>query len=190
MDGFTLIEMMISFTLLVVAILAMATYLIQSVQANKSAQMALATQANARNCMSMIQSVLRNAGWDPREVGLPVVALDSTPSGPDNYIEVFADLNGDGDTADDNEDVTIRHHNNTIEWKTTAAAVTYVILADGITNDANQDATIEQMFTPDSTTNPTRITVRITARSPAPDPRTKQFSVYTLTSSVVLRGRL
>ena len=188
--GFTLVEMMISLALLVVATSAMATYLIQSMQANKGAQMALATQANARNCMSMIQSVLRSAGWDPRDVGMSAVALDPTPSGPDNYIEVFADLNADGDSADAREDITIRHHADTIEWKTTGAATTYVVLADSITNDANQDGTIEPMFTPNSTTDPTRINVRITARSPAPDPKTRQFLTYTITSDIVLRGRL
>jgi type II secretory pathway pseudopilin PulG len=189
-DGFTIVEMMVSLVLTLFASIAMASYLIQSMQTNKSAQIAMATQANARNCMSMIQAVLRNAGWDPRDVGIPAVALDPTPAGTDNYIEVFADLNGDGDTADANEDITIRHHNDTIEWKTTAAATTYVVLADSITNDANQDGTIEPMFTPDSTTNPKRITIRITARSYVPDPRTKQFVTYTMTSDVVLRGQL
>lgn len=188
--GFTLVEMLISLLVMLLAMMALASFLIQNAQANKAQQMTLATQASARNCMSMIQAVLRNAGWDPRNVGIAAVALDPTPTGPDNYIEVFADLNGNMSTADDGEDVTIRHHDNAIEWKRTAAATSYVVLAEDITNDADEDGTIEPLFTPDSTTNPKRVTVRITARSPLPDPASGKYIVYTISSDVVLRGRL
>jgi prepilin-type N-terminal cleavage/methylation domain-containing protein len=188
--GFSLVEVMVSLVVLALASSAMAAYLVQSMQTNKGEEMALETQASARNCMSMIQAALRSAGWDPRDVGLAAVALDPTPTGTDNYVEVFADLDGDGVTTGANEDITIRHHNGTIEWKTTAASTTYVVLAEDVTNDADQDGTIEPMFTPNSLVDPDRITVRITVRSPAPDPRTRRFLTYTLKSEVTLRGRL
>jgi prepilin-type N-terminal cleavage/methylation domain-containing protein len=188
--GFTLIEVMVSLVLLVFVTTAMSGYLVQSMRTNKAEEMALATQANARNCMTMIQAALRNAGWDPRALGLTAIALDPTPAGADNYIEVFADLDGDGDTADAKEAITIRHHNDTVEWKTTTAATTYVVLADDVTNDADRDGTVEPMFTPDSSSDPKRITVQITVRSPAPDPRTGSFMIYTLKSEITLRGRL
>jgi prepilin-type N-terminal cleavage/methylation domain-containing protein len=188
--GFTLIEVMISLVVLVVATSSMAVYLVQNMRINKSEEMALEVQASARNCMSMIQAALRSAGWDPSDAGLPAVALDPTPGGPDNYIQVFADFNGDGITAGANEDITIRQHDGVLEWKTAAGAATYVVLAEDVTNDANQDGVIEPMFTPDSTTTPQRITVQITVRSPAPDPRTGRYQTYTLKSDVTLRGRL
>jgi len=188
--GFTLVEVMVSLVVLTLASSAMAAYLVQSMRTNKAEEMALEMQASARNCMSIVQAALRSAGWDPRDLGLPAVAVDSTPAGPDNYIEVFADLNGDGATTGANEDITIRHHNGALEWKTTAASATYVVLAEDVTNDADQDGTIEPMFTPSSSIDPQRITVRITVRSPAPDPRSGRYLTYTLQSEVTLRGRL
>jgi len=46
------------------------------------------------------------------------------------------------------------------------------------------------MFVADSMTNPTKITVRITARSPVPDPRSGQYIRYTVSSEIVLRKNL
>jgi prepilin-type N-terminal cleavage/methylation domain-containing protein len=188
--GFTLIEVLVSLVVLVFATSSMAVYLIQNMRINKSEEMALEVQASARNCMSMIQAALRSAGWDPRDAALPAVALDPTPGGPDNFIEVFADFNGDGLTTGANEDITIRQHDGALEWKTSAGAGTYVVLAEDVTNDADQDGVVEPMFTPDSVTTPQRITVQITVRSPAPDPRTGHYQTYTLKSDVTLRGRL
>jgi len=104
---------------------------------------------------------------------------------------VFADLNEDGDTNDANEDVTIRWATDKIEWRTTSDTTQpYVTLADSISNDADADGAPETMFVADSMTNPTKITVRITARSPVPDPRSGQYIRYTVSSEVVLRKNL
>jgi len=146
-------------------------------------------QSNARNCLSMIVQTLRTAGWDPRNAGFAAVALDPSPTNTNNYIEVFADLNEDGDASDAGEDVIIRWAVDRIEWRTDPSQP-YVTLSDSISNDADGDGTAETMFVPDSMTHPTRITVRITARSPVPDPRTGQFIRYTVSSEVVLRKKV
>ena len=104
---------------------------------------------------------------------------------------MFADLNEDGDTNDAGEDVTIRWTSDRIEWRQSSDTTQpYVILADSISNDADGDGTAETMFVADSMSNPTRITVRITARSPVPDPRTGQYIRYTVSSEVVLRKKV
>src|SRR5262249_2854556 len=129
--------------------------------------------------------------WDPKNIGFAAVALDPTPTGPDNYIEIFADLNEDGDTLDYGEDVTIRQHARHLRgrrtWDTPQPLPTD---ADDITGDADGDGVEEPLFTPDSTTNPTKITVTITARSEVPDPRNGQYLRYTISADVVLRGKL
>ena len=51
-------------------------------------------------------------------------------------------------------------------------------------------STPEPMFIPNSTTNPTQVTVRITARSPAVDPTSQDFIRVTVTSEVVFRKSL
>jgi len=189
--GFTLVEVLVSLTLLSMVLGGIAALMVQNSQINRAEQMSAEVQSNARNCLTMIVQVLRTAGWDPKNAGFAAVGLDPSPTNSTNYIEVFADLNEDGDTNDANEDVTIRWATDTIEWRTTSDTTQpYVTLADSISNDADDDGTPETMFVADSMSNPTRITVRITARSPVPDPRSGQYIRYTVSSEVVLRKKL
>ena len=187
--GFSLVELTVSLGLLSMVLGGVAGLLVQNSRINRAEQMSAEAQSSARNCLSMIVQVLRTAGWDPRNTGFAAVALDPSPTNTNNWIEVFADLNEDGDTADAGEDVTIRWAPDRIEWRTDPAQP-YVILADSISNDADGDGTAEMMFVPDSMSHPTRITVRITARSPVPDPRSGQYLRYTVSSEVVLRKTL
>ena len=188
-SGFTLVELLVSLALLSMVLGGVAGLLVQNSRINRAEQMSAEVQSNARNCLSMIVQTLRTAGWDPRNAGFAAVALDPSPTNTNNYIEVFADLNEDGDASDAGEDVIIRWAVDRIEWRTDPSQP-YVTLSDSISNDADGDGTAETMFVPDSMTNPTRITVRITARSPVPDPRTGQFIRYTVSSEVVLRKKV
>ena len=190
-SGFTLVELLVSLALLSMVLGGVAGLLVQNSRINRAEQMSAEVQSNARNCLSMIVQTLRTAGWDPRNAGFIPVGLDPSPTNSTNYIEVFADLNEDGDVADAGEDVTIRWAGSRLEWrKSSDVSEPFVTLADSISNDADGDGTAESMFVPDSMTNPTRITVRITARSPVPDPRTGQYIRYTVSSEVVLRKKV
>ena len=185
-EGFSLIEILVSLALLSMVLGGVAGLLVQNSRINRAEQMSAEVQSNARNCLSMIVQALRTAGWDPRNAGFAAVALDPSPSNTANYIEVFADLNEDGDTSDTGEHVTIRWNVDRIEWRTDPSQP-YVTLADSISNDADGDGTAETMFVADSTSHPTNVMVRITARSPVPDPRSGQYIRYTVSSEVVLR---
>jgi prepilin-type N-terminal cleavage/methylation domain-containing protein len=190
--GFSLIEMLVSLTLMLLAMTGLASLLIQNARVNKAQQMTVEVQANARNCLSMIVQRLRSAGWDPMDVPIanPVIT-DTDLSDGISEIEVFADLNADDDVADQDEQVLIRHNGNQIEWRRTGnTSDPFIVLATNISNDADGDGTVEPLFTPDTTPNPTRITVQITAQSPAPDPTSGQFIRYTVSSDVVLRKSL
>jgi prepilin-type N-terminal cleavage/methylation domain-containing protein len=190
-DGFSLLEILVSLAIFAMAMGGLAGLLVQNSQINRASQMRAEVQSTARNCLSMIVQVLRTSGWDPRNAGFPPVVLDPSPTGTTNYIETLADLNEDGDTDDSGEDVLIRWVGNRIEWRTTSDTTQpFVILADTISNDSDGDGVAETMFVPDATPNPTRVTVRITAQSPAPDPRSGQYIRYTVSSEVVLRKTL
>ncbi len=189
--GFGLIEILVSLAILSLALGGLAGLLIQNSQMNRAGQMSAEVQATARNCLSMIVQVLRTAGWDPLNAGFAPVVLDPSPSNTANYIEALADLNEDGDTDDADEDVLIRWAGNRVEWrKTSDTGQPFVILADTISNDSDGDGIAETMFVPDSTSSPTRVTVRITAQSPSPDPRSGLYIRYTVSSEVVLRKTL
>ena len=104
-----------------------------------------------------------------------------------NWIEVFADLDEDGVTTSVGEDVTIRLNGTSLEWRKSTGGA-FEILSPNITNDPS--GVPELMFTPDSITSPKRITVKVTARSPVPDPRTGKYIRATVSTDVVLRGSL
>jgi prepilin-type N-terminal cleavage/methylation domain-containing protein len=189
--GFSLVELLVSLALFSMAMGGVAALLIQNSRINRATQMSAEVQANARNCLSLIVPVLRTAGWDPRNTGMMAVVVDPSPSNTTNCIEAFADLNEDGDTSDPDEDVTIRWTGTRVQWrKSSDTTQPFVTLADTISNDADNDGVAETMFVADSLGDPTRITVRITAMSPVPDPRSGQYLRYTVSSEVVLRRSL
>jgi Tfp pilus assembly protein PilW len=188
-NGSSLIEVLASAAILIMATSGLSVMLVQNGRMNKSKRMAAEVQSSARNCLEMVVARLRSAGWDPGNNGINAINLDPDLSDTVSQIEVFADLNGDGDTGDADEQTLIRHSGTVIEWRPSASG-SFVVLAPGITNDADGDGTLEPMFQPDSTTDPTRITVQITAESPLPDPVTGQALRYTLSSDVLLRKLL
>jgi prepilin-type N-terminal cleavage/methylation domain-containing protein len=195
--GFSLLELLVSMTVLLMVMIGVAGMLIQNSQINRVEQMTVEAQSNARNCLAMVVAKLRSAGWDPLNVNIPTVALDPDLGDDISEIEVFADLNKDGETDgtvtddDDGEQILIRHFKNQVEWRPSAdVGDPFVVLARNISNDADGDGTPEPMFVPDSTVDPERITVQITAQSPKADSRTGQFVRYTVTSQVVLRKEI
>lgn len=188
-SGFTLIELLVAVTVLLLIMTGVAGLLIQNSRINKSQHIRASLQSDARSCVAMIVQKLRTAGWDPSEAAFAAVVLDSTPGDGISEIRVFADLDGDGDTDSPDEDILIRHIANRIEWRRGAGG-SFEILAVDISNDANGDSTVEPLFVPDSTTDPTRVVVQVTAESPIPDPVTGQPLRYTVASDVALRKRL
>ena len=191
-EGFSLLEMLVSITVLLLAMAGLSSLLIQNARVNKSQQMTVEVQANARNCLSMIVQRLRSAGWDPLNQGTfsPVI-LDQDLADNVDELEVFADLDMDGLTDSDDEQVLIRHVGNQVVWRrTNDVNDPFIVLAANITNDADGDGVSEPMFVPDLTPDPTRIRVTITAQSPAPDPTSGEFIRYTVSSDVTLRKAL
>jgi prepilin-type N-terminal cleavage/methylation domain-containing protein len=189
--GFSLVEMMIGITLLLLAMTGLATLLLQNARINKAQQMTVEAQANARNCLTMVVQCLRSAGWDPMNQGINTVITDQIPGDGIDEIEVFADLDMDGLTDSLDEQILIRHVNQEVVWRrTNDTSDPFIVLATNITNDEDGDGNPELMFTPDDPTNPTRITVKITAESPVPDPTSGRFIRYTVSSDVVLRTAL
>jgi type II secretory pathway pseudopilin PulG len=189
-DGATLVEMLVSATILVVISLGVGAMLLENVTVNSREQLRVEAQANARNCISRVVSTLRSAGWDPGDHGIATLALDPDTGDAVSQIEVFIDRDGDGTTSGAaDEQVLFRHVDDRVEWCTDGSG-TFRVLASNITNDADGDGTIEPMFTPDSTTEPARIVIQVTAEASTPDPRTREPIRFTITNEVVLRKEL
>jgi prepilin-type N-terminal cleavage/methylation domain-containing protein len=185
--GFTLVEMLISLAIFSVVATMVAKTVVDGAKLTKTEQMTIAAQSDARNCVSLIEQAIRTAGWDPRNAGFAGIQLQLPAVAANNWIEVFSDLDENGTTVGDGEDVTIRLNGTKLEWKKSTGGA-FEILSPNITNDSA--GAQEPMFTPDSITTPTRITVKVTARSPVPDPRTGRYIRATISTDVVLRGNL
>jgi hypothetical protein len=138
--------------------------------------------------MELIITRLRSAGWDPMNAGIATIQPDPTPGDSVSQLEIFADLDEDGLTASQDEQVLIRHVGERIEWRR-GAGESFTTVATRISNDADGDGTVEPMFRLDNPTEPEIVTVQITGRSSAPDTRTGEFIRYTLRSQVALRKR-
>ena len=187
--GFSLLEMLVSVVVLLLIMAGVASLLIHNARINKAQQMTAEIQSSARNSLELIVQVLRSAGWDPGNQGINIVGLDPNLGDNVSQIEVFIDLDGDGLTDQDDEQILIRHNNGQIEWRRNATGA-FAVLSNNISNDADGDGTLEPMFVPDDTVNPTMITVQITAQSRDPDPTSRDFIRYTVRSDVVLRKEL
>jgi len=189
--GFSLVEMLVG--LLVSSFIAtgLASFMIQKSQTNKAQQMYVEAQINARSSMELIVTRLRSAGWDPVNADVENVRVDPDLSDDVSQLEILADLDEDGLTESLDEAVLIRHVGNRVEWRRSYDPdAPFTIIATGISNDADGDGTIEPMFQLDDPVNPEVVIVQITARSPAPHPRTGEFIRFTLRNEVALRKEL
>jgi len=189
--GFSLIELLVALLVTSAIMAGLFGMLIENSRINKSKKMTMDAQANARSTLSLVVQKLRSAGWDPMNAGIPSLTLDPDPSDSVSQIEIFADLNMDGDTDEDREQILIRHQNGQVEWRpSNDVSAPFTVMASNISNDADGNGVVENMFVPDSITVPRRITVRVTAKSPVRDPMTGDFVRYTVASDVMLRKGL
>jgi len=196
-SGFSMVEALVSLTVLTLAMTGLAGLLVNNSKVNKSEQMKAETQANARNTLSVLVQRLRSAGWDPLGSDSFVgITPDSNTGDTIAEITMRTDYHTpgtpetpDGVASEEDEIVVFRHTNDTIIWDRDDDG-SFEILAIDISNDADGDGTIEDMFVLDDVTAPTRVTVQITARSPVVDPITGDFTRYTVSSDVVFRKEI
>jgi hypothetical protein len=188
--GFSLAELVVSTAVVLLLMGGAAGMLVQNSRAYRSGQMKTEVQARARTTMSIITNALWSCGWDPRGVGFAAVVVDPAPTNTTNFLQIRSDIDEDGTVANEpDEDITIRWSGGHVEWRRTSDTTEpFQVIADNITNDENGDGTAEQMFTADSISSPRRITVKITAQSPVPDPQTNQFARCTLSTQFFLRN--
>jgi len=187
--GFSLVELLVGLAVFSLAMGSVAGLLVQNSQLNKAQRMRAEAQSSARIALAVISEKLRTAGWDPLNAGFAPVGLDPVNTDPVSFIDVFADLNEDGDVDDDRESVRIRHLDDRIEWRRGPGQPFEVVAVD-ISNDADGDGVAEPMFAADDPFDPRRISIQITAQSPGRDPRTGDFVRFTVRTEVALRSAL
>lgn len=189
--GFSIVEILISLAIGLIVLAALAsTFIAQNKAYNVQEQVTGMLQA-ARAGMDIMGREIIMAGFDPAEemqltdpdaskfVGIPLPA-----SNPASVIEIYADLNGDEDTADPNEHIIYAFANGQLTRKTGSGAPQPFI-------DNVEDFKVEY-WKADGTTKATstedirqvRVTLTVgTGRADVDYPRTR-----TLTSSFIPRN--
>ncbi len=186
-NGFTLVEMLFALGIFLMVLAAASVTFISQEKAYDAQEHYSEMVQNARAAMDMLSTEIRQTGLNPQDItdfaGIPYSA---------SQLQLYADLNSDGDTADPNENIiytydstNFRINRNDVNTEDAAKpfaenisgfAVTY-LKGDGVTEvtDAADEGQIRQ------------IRIEITARTEKPDPdygENNGYRTYTLTSTI------
>ncbi len=101
--GFTFINLLVSMGISGIALSAVTTTFVSQSQSYDAQEQIVEMQQNARAAIDLITREVRMAGFDPTGAGFDGVHYHS------GYIHIRADLNGDGDKNDANEDLRYRY---------------------------------------------------------------------------------
>jgi len=178
-SGFTLVELLIAMAISGIVLgAAVNTFLAQRWSYALQEHVTAMTQGT-RAAMEMVTREVRMAGYNPARTSFDGITYDPT------QVQIRADLNGDGDTADTNE---------TIAYVYNPATQQLMRETDG---SSQPIADHIQAFTFDyvdgagtsttTTANIRQIRITITARTATPDPRYAAnggYRTYRLTSLV------
>ena len=126
--GFTLIEVLISFTILTVVI-GSVMGVVASIQRNFTQQRARTrAHESLRAAQLIVATVLRSAGADPQDIGTTMLDPDPLSHGTFDNLRVVSDFNpADGDVLDMLEDVLIEVDSDTLFVRWQAGAQRQVV---------------------------------------------------------------
>ena len=191
--GFSLVEMMIAMAVALVVLGAMYSVFTIQNKTFANQEEIVAMQQSVRAGMDMMAREIGMAGYNPARATFAGVTYDTT------QLRIMADLNGDGDTGDENEDIVYKYYDENsaypyqIKRKTGGGDfqpfvenVKYLppftlfeyLKDDGIT-PATTSAEVRQ------------IRITITERTAKPDPSYSAnggYRTYTLTSVIAPRN--
>ena len=183
--GFSLIELIVSIAISGIALSAVTTTFVSQSQSYDVQEQIVEMQQNARAAMDIITREVRMAGFDPTGAGFTGVHYHS------GYIHIRADLNGDGDKDDTNEDLRYRYDstNKLIErddddWNNWTLLVENIQAFNFDYLDRNSNPTT-------TSTDIRQIQITINARTAERDvnyPLNDGYQTYRLTSLVTPRN--
>jgi prepilin-type N-terminal cleavage/methylation domain-containing protein len=180
--GFTLIELMAVIFLSGVIMAAIySLFVSQNVTFSAQEQMNEMTQ-NLRVSMDQMSREIRLAGYKNSTSTFNGIATAQPAT-----IRILADLNQDGDTVDDDEDITYSYDADTMQiWRNSPG----LPIADHITNLSFTYTLADGTTTsnPASLANIRKVTISITAQTAKPDLRTGLYRTFSLTSDVMARN--
>ena len=181
-NGFTLVEMLVAMAIAIVALTSLSrTFVTQRKTLNSQEQITDMVQTS-RNVMDMISREVMLAGYNPTSATMVGIPYDSS------QLEIRADLSGDGDTGDTNENIiyTYDSANHQITREEGSGTTTTLPLGENI------EAFTFQYYDADGNTTTTdgdirQIEISVTTRTAAADPNYSTnggYRTFTLTSYI------
>jgi prepilin-type N-terminal cleavage/methylation domain-containing protein len=184
-NGFTLIELLAG--ILISAILLAGLYSVffsQQIAFSAQEQVAEMNQ-NIRAALDLMTREIRLAGYKTS-----TSTFNGITTATSNSIRILADLNQDGDTAGEDEDISYTYNAGALQICRSGSAPPAVPVADNVTNFSLQ-YTLKDGTVTSAPANPgdiRKVTISITARTTHPDQRTGMYRSITLSSDIALRN--
>ncbi len=121
--GFTLIEMMVSMTLLVIVMGSVFGVMAQSQREYAAQREVVRAKETLQGVEILLTRVLKSGRADPQQLGVGLLDPDPQDHGTFDNIRVVSDLNGDGLTTGAMEDVEVRLDADTLwmRWQSGGA---------------------------------------------------------------------
>ena len=120
--GFTLIEMAVSMTLLVIIMGSVFGVMARSQREYAEQREVVRAQETIQGVEILLTRVLKSGRADPRQLGIGLLDPDPYGDGAFDDVRVVSDLNGDGLTTGPMEDVEIYVQNDTLWMRWQAGA--------------------------------------------------------------------
>jgi type IV pilus assembly protein PilW len=181
-NGFTMIELLASILISVVLLAGFYSVFFSQQTAFSAQEQVAEMNQNIRAALDLMTREIRLAGYKNSTSTFNGVATATS-----NSIRILADLNQDGDTADDDEDISYTY--NAGARQICRNGITLPV-ADNITNLSFQytlkDGTVTSA--PANLADIRKITLSITARTTRPDQGTATYRSITLSSDITPRN--
>ena len=181
-NGFTLVEMLVAMAIALVVLTSLSSAFVTQRKTLNSQEQITEMVQTSRNVMDMITREVMLAGYNPTSATMVGISYDSS------LLEIRADLSGDGDTGDTNENIiyTYDSTNHQITREEGSGTTTTLPLGENI------EAFTFQYYDADGNTTTTdgdirQIEISVTTRTAAADPNYSTNDGYrtsTLTSYI------
>ena len=181
-NGFTVVEMLVAMAIALVVLTSLSSAFVTQRKTLNSQEQITDMVQTSRNIMDMITREVMLAGYNPTSATMVGISYDSS------QLEIRADLSGDGDTGDTNENIiyTYDSTNHQITREEGSGTTTTLPLGENI------EAFTFQYYDADGNTTTTdgdirQIEISVTTRTAAADPNYSTNDGYrtsTLTSYI------
>ena len=186
-NGFSLIELLFAVGIFMVVLTAIASVFIsQRKSYDVQEKIAEMTQA-ARSAMDMLSTEIRLAGYR-----LPVPDAEFGMPYSTSQLQLFADLNSDGDTLDPNENIIYTYDGTNLrinrnDFNTEDVAHPFAENVQDYNVKYFEGDGVTEVLSADDNGKIRQIEIEIVARTSGPDPNystNSGYRIYTLTSRV------